>query len=155
KTLDQPFILLTGRKPVDPKAVVEATARPGSTPPAKPADPRVLVAAGAEVPYLAKGNDHTGLLAPAGADPAEGAKWIDQPWAGSGAVGGAIDTAAKHAAVVAVDVRTLADFPLPVGAPLLEAKTAVLTADLVSDQKAVAELTLAFPSADRARAAAP
>jgi hypothetical protein len=156
KTPDQPFVLVTGRKPIDTKVVIESTTRVAGKKLAKPADPRVLVSPGAEFPYVTKVNDRTLLLAPESADPAELVKWIEQPWADRpGAVGGAIDTAGKHDIAVALDVKALADLPLPVGAPLLEAKTAVLTADLVNDVKGTAQLTLAFPSPAKAKAAEP
>jgi hypothetical protein len=155
KTPDKPFVLVRGRDKVDPKAVAEALTRAGGKAPPKPSNPRVLVAPGAEFPYVVGVNDRTVLLAPAAADPAEMVKWVEQPWAGPGAIGGAIDTAAQHALMVAVDVKAIADLPLPVGAPLLEAKTAVLTADFVDDKKARAELTLRFADAAKAKAAEP
>ncbi|MBY0515066.1 MAG: DUF1559 domain-containing protein [Gemmataceae bacterium] len=155
KTPDRPFVLVVGRKPIDTAVVLESTARAGSKPPAKPADPRILLAPGAEFPYVAKVNDRTVLLAPAGTDPAELARMLDQPRGGLGAVTGAVESAGKHDLVVGLDVRAIADLPLPVGPPLLEAKTAILTADLVTDQKAAAKLTLTFATPEKAKAVEP
>ena len=147
-----PFLLVTGRKPVDAKQVAAGMTRKGATPLPKPADPRVLTAAGAEFPYLVVINDRTLLLGPAGTDAKQLVALADQPRAGNGLFDAALG---KSALVVGLDPSIVAELPLPVGAPLLEAKTAVLTADPTGDKKGRAVLTLTFATPEQAKKAAP
>ncbi len=148
-----PFLLVTGRKDITPPLLAESLTRAGSTPPAKPADPRVVVAPGAEFPYLISVNHRTVLLGSEAAGAAELVKLHDH-WQSEGPLADALAAAGKHTLTIGVNVEALALLPLPVGAPLLEAKIAVLTADL--DEKALnVELALTFTGADQAKAASP
>jgi prepilin-type processing-associated H-X9-DG protein len=154
KDLNTPFVLVTARKPVNAEKVIESLTRTGGTAPPKAADKRVLVAPGAEFAYLAMVNDRTVLLGTQAAGEKELVKVLDAGHVGeAGPLVSAIEAAGKHTLVVGVNVESIASLPLPVGAPLLEAKSAVLTADIVDDKKAKAELVLTFPSDAKAKAA--
>lgn len=153
KTPDKPHLIVVGRKAINVKAVIEAIQRPGAPMPAKLGNPQIHIATGAEFPYLYVLNERTLLLAPQWSEPNELIGWLQRPAAGPDSLSVAIDAANKHELMVAVDVKALADLPLPVGAPLLEAKTAVLSADLIGDARATAQLTLMFPTPAQAKAA--
>ncbi|MFO0805264.1 MAG: DUF1559 domain-containing protein [Gemmataceae bacterium] len=144
----EPFALITGRKKLDATAVAKSLQRPGEKPPKAPE--KVVTAAGSEFPFLLQVDERTVLLAPGKADPAK----LERLAGMKGRLGAAIDSAGKHTLTVGVDVATLASFPLPVGGPLLQAETAILTADL-GEKAGKAELRLAFAEAADAKKAAP
>jgi hypothetical protein len=147
-----PFLLVTGRKPLDQKKVAGLLTRRGSPDLPKPADPRVLAAPGGEFPHLIAIDDRTLLLGPPGADPKRLAALADLRRAGNEPFDAAMG---KSALVVAVDPEALAGLPLPFGGPLVEAKTAVLTADPTGDKAARVALTLTYPTPEQARRAEP
>ena len=141
-------MLIAGRKNLDANTVAKSLERPTSKP--TPAPKGIVVAPGSEFPYLRQIDARTVLLAPAAAAPArlpalDGMK---------GRLATAIDSAGKHTLAVGLDVASIAALPLPVGGPLLQAETAVLTADLV-EKAGVAELRLAVAAAAQAKKAAP
>ena len=144
---DAPLVVVTGRKPLDPAAVVKMLTRPGATAPEAPPGGKVLVAPGAEFAHVLPVDARTLLLAPPSA-PAETLQKL------AALVPELTAAAGRHALIVSLDVPALAGLPLPVGGPLLEATTATLTADLAADSAAV-RLTAAYPTAEKARAAAP
>ena len=149
-----PFVVVTARKPVNVEKMMESMSRTGVAAVQKPADKRIQVVAGAEFTYLAMVNDRTVLLGTQVAGAGELTKFLDAR-AVPGPLASAIEAAGKHTFVVGVNVEALSLLPLPVGAPLLEAKSALLTADLVDDKKAKAELVLEFPNEAKAKAASP
>ena len=144
----EPFVLLTGRKKLEAKEIAKVLERSGVKPLKAPAS--IVTAPGSEFPYLLQVDARTVLLAPASADPTK----LDKLTGMKGRLAAAIESAGKHTLTIGVDVAALASFPLPVGGPLLQAETAILTAD-VGEKSGTAELRLAFPEATQAAKAAP
>ncbi|MDB5308458.1 MAG: hypothetical protein JWO38_2660 [Gemmataceae bacterium] len=147
---DAPFVLVTGRKPVDPAAMVKTLTRAGAAAPKPVPGGKVLVAPGAEFPYLLPVDAKTVLLAPKSSDPSGLEKLAGR----AGPLGAAVESAGRHTLTVGLDVKA-AKLPLPISGPLLEADTAVLTADLTGESTGKAELRLAFTTAEKAKTAAP
>jgi hypothetical protein len=141
-----PYAVVTGRKAVDPAAVAKTLSRPG-TPAPKAAPGGAVPVTGSEFAFVYPADAKTVLLAPAGADPAGLAKV-------AGLLPALQAAAAGHALTVGVDVKALDGLPLPVGGPLLEARTAVLTVALERDT-ATARLTATYPTDAAAKTAAP
>lgn len=146
----EPFALITGRKNLDAKKIAKLLARPDARTKEKDLG-KVVSAPGSEFPYLLQLDARTVLLAPAGADPAK----LESLAGMKGRLAAAIDSAGNHALTVAIDVESIAALPLPVGGPLLQAETAVLTADITEKDEAAAELRLAFAEEVQAAKAAP
>ena len=146
---DEPFVLITGRKPLDAKAIAKTLSRAGVKPPAGPTG-KALVAPGSKFLYILQVDARTVLLAPKAADPTK----LEAIAGKAGPLTAAIEAAGKHTLTIGLDVATIAKFPLPVGGPLLEADTAVLVADLTEDA-AKAELRLTFAEAGKSAKAAP
>jgi hypothetical protein len=144
---DAPFAVVATRKPLDPAAVVKTLTRPGAATPKAAPGGKVLVAPGAEFAFVVPVDARTVLLGPKSADPAEVAKRVDLLPELTVAAG-------RHALAVGLDVQAIVGLPLPFGGPLLEARTATLTADLAADRADV-RLTATFPTAERATVAAP
>ncbi len=140
-----PFVALTGRKAVNPVAVAQTISRAGAAA-GRPVGKAVPVTGG-EFAFVYPVDAKTVLLAPTGTD-----RTTFDPVA---ALLPAVRAAAgAHALVVGVDVAALDGLPLPVGGPLLEARSAVLTVDLVRDEASV-QLRACFPTDAAAKAAAP
>lgn len=147
---DEPFVLITGRKDLDARAIAKTLSRAGAKPPKAGPTGNALVAPGSEFPYVLQVNTRTVLLAPQVADPSK----LENLAGMAGPLAAAIDAAGKHTLTIGLDVSVIAKYPLPIGGTLLEAKTAVLTADL-AENVARAELRLAFADAAAATRAAP
>jgi hypothetical protein len=146
-----PILVVTGRKPVDPKAVAKLLTRGSGAKGPKPTEQGMLVAPGAEFPYVLPVDARTVLLAPLGAaslnltriGEAFGPKGVER-------------VAGSHALAVRLDVaaaKGLLGDQLP--AALLAAQSATLTADLPDDKTAKAALALTFSDAAGAKKAAP
>jgi hypothetical protein len=146
-----PFVLVTGRKKLDTAAMVKLLARPGAKAPAAKSPGKVLVAPGAEFVYLLPLDAKTVLLAPPAADPAK----LEQLSGKAGPLAAAVKEAGNHTLTVGLDVKSIAALPLPVGGPLLEADTAVLTADVSDENVGKAQLRLAFATPEKAKRAGP
>ena len=144
----EPFVLLTGRKNLEAKKIAKLLERPGEKPLKTPNG--VVAAPGSEFPFLLQVDARTVLLAPASADPSK----LDKLAGMNGRLAAAIDAAGSHTLTVGLDVAAIASLPLPVGGPLLQAETAILTADL-GEKSGTAELRLAFAEAAQAKKAAP
>src|SRR5262245_56750042 len=120
-----PILIATGRKPVDPKAVVKTLTRGAGTNGPKPTEPGMLVAPGAEFAYVLPVDARTVLLAPTPAGRLSLTRIAET--FGPKAVEG---LAGSHALAVRLDVaaaKKLLGDQLPAG--LLAAKSATLTAD--------------------------
>jgi hypothetical protein len=144
----EPFAIVSGRKNLDAKRMAKVLERPGEKPAAVPAG--VVAAPGSEFPNLLQLDSKTVLLAPKSADPAK----LDKLAGMKGRLAAAVEAAGKHTLTVGLDVAAIADLPLPVGGPLLQAETAILTADL-GEKSGTAELRLAFAEEAQAKKAAP
>jgi hypothetical protein len=143
---DLPFAAVVGRKAVDAAAVAKTLSRPGARG-ERPLGGKAIPVAGGEFAFVYPVDAKTLLLAPTGADRTK----LDAIAALLPAVQAA---AGKHALAVGVDVAALEGLPLPIGGPLVEARTAVATIDLERDT-AVVRLTATYPTPDGAKAAAP
>src|SRR5262249_4892754 len=146
-----PILIATGRKPVDPKVVVKTLTRGSGASGPKPTETGVLVAPGAEFPYVLPVDARTVLLAPTSAGRLNLTRIAESfgPKAVEGAGG-------SHALTVRLDVavaKKLLGDQLPAG--LLAAKSATLTADLPDDKTAKVALTLAFADTAGARQGVP
>jgi hypothetical protein len=144
---DEPFAIITGRKNLDAKKIARLLTRE------KPVEPKgkAIPAPGSAFPYLLQLDAKTILLAPPAADPAK----LDSLAGMPGRLAKAIDDAGNHTLTAALDVATIAALPLPVGGPLLQSESAVLTADLGEMDAATARLTLTFADEAAAKIAAP
>jgi hypothetical protein len=147
-----PFVLITGRKAIDAHAIAKTLTRAGAKKASPQATGKVIAAPGAEFPFVLQVDARTVLLAPASADPAslEGLA-ADK----KGRLAAAIAAAGSHTLTIGIDVAAIAQLPLPVGGPLLEAETAVLVADLGEKTLGTAELKLNFSDAAKAARAGP
>lgn len=149
---DVPLILLTGRKPLDGRAIAKELRKPGAKAAHAKPPANVFAAPGAEFALILQIDARTVLLAPNTIDPAklEGiAK--GQP----GSLAAAIAAAGNHTLTIGLNVPAFGKLPLAVGAPLLDAETAVLTADLGKESEGTAELRLQFKEESKAEKAAP
>jgi hypothetical protein len=146
-----PFVLITGRKALDAQAIAKTLTRAGAKIPPQ-ATGKAIAAPGAEFPFVLQVDAQTVLLAPPGADPAS----LENLGADKkGRLAAAIAEAGNHTLTIGIDVAAIAQLPLPVGGPLLEAETAVLVADLGEKTVGTAELKLNFTDAEKAARAAP
>jgi hypothetical protein len=144
---DAPFVLVTGRKAVDATAVAKTLTRPGATLPRPVPGGKILVAPGADFAYIYPVDARTILLAPQAVDPTR----IETI---AGLLPGLATVGRDHTLAVGLDAKILAGLPLPFGGPLVEFETAILTADL-GVENAFATLTARYPSAEKAKTAAP
>jgi hypothetical protein len=144
-------LIVTGRKPVDPKAVVKMLTRGSGAKGPKATEPGMLVAPGAEFPYVLPVDARTVLLAPLTAGPISLTRIAEA--FGPKAVEG---LAGSHAVAVRLDVAALKGLlgdQLPAG--LLAARSATLTADLPDDKTAKVAVGLTFADAAEAKQAVP
>jgi hypothetical protein len=146
-TPDAPFLLITGRKAIDPAAVAKTLTRPGATSPKPIPGGKILVAPGAEFTFIYPVDARTLLLVPQSVDPTK----IETI---AGLLPALTATGHDHTLAVGLDAKILAGLPLPFGGPLVEFDTAIFTADL-GVEHARATLTATYPTADKARTAAP
>jgi hypothetical protein len=144
---DSPYLLIRGRKPLDPVAMVKILTRPGAKE-SKPREEKVLAAPGAEFPFLVPVDEKTVLLAPKSADVRTLKKLAADAVAALAKAGG------DHSLAVAIDVKAIVGRPLPFGGPLLEARTATLTADL-GEQTGLVKFSADFATAAAAKEAEP
>jgi hypothetical protein len=144
---DAPYLLIRGRKPLDPAGMAKTLSRPGAKE-SNPTAGKVLTAPGAEFPFLVPVDERTVLLAPKSADSASLTKLAADVVPALAKAGG------DHSLAVAVDVKAIAGRPLPFGGPLLEARTATLTADL-GEQTGLVKFCADFATAAAAKEAEP
>ena len=152
--VEQPFVVVRTRQLLDLDHITKLLTRaPGG--PKKVAGGKVIHTPGAEFPHLMPLDDRTVLFAPKSATPDDLLKLASQGKAGP--LAAAVDAAKDHTLTVGLDIATLVGVAVPFGGPLLEAKTAVLTADLEDEKSTTAKVKLAaaFATPEKAKAAQP
>ncbi len=140
-------LLIQTKKPVEPAAMVKGLERPGGKK-AQPASKKVLIAPGAEFPFVLPIDGKTVLLAPKSAN-VSGLEKLAADIAPA-----LVNLGRDHSLTISVDVKSIADLPLPFGGPLLGARTATLTVD-GGEEAAIAKLTANFATAAGAEEAEP